>query len=237
VTREHENGLIPTREFTLGSSDFVPSEYPHSTLTKSILLGSYDDSTGTITGYKANIDSFTSYIEETERQRAIASFAYAGWITGQNYYGVQVAIFSDSEQFISSGFDTGDYRLSTYKYNGTKLINRVKVLSSRHIYGDYYEYQTERYDEDGNDITTLNDGNIVVVENQFPFLIGTVRTDGTVTKYWKRETFPFLIGTVRTRARANLVSCTTVMFPFLIGTVRTHTSSIPHLVYSRFHSS
>ena len=163
VTREHENGLIPTRVFTLGASDYVPSEYPHSTLTKSMLSATYDDATGVITGYKANIDSFTSYIEETERQRAIASFAYAGWITGQYYYGVQV--LSTTDKFISSGFDTGDYRLSTYKYNGTKLINRVKVLSSRHIYGDYYEYQTERYDEDGKDITTLNEGHVVIVEN------------------------------------------------------------------------
>jgi len=163
VTREHENGLIPTRVFTLGASDYVPSEYPHSTLTKSMLLGSCDDSTGTITGYKANIDSFTSYREGTEKRRGVSGFIYAGWIIGQNYYGVQV--LSAPHQFISSGFDTGDYRLSTYKYNGTKKINRVKVLSSRHITDLYFEYQVERYDEDGNDISALNDGSIVVVEN------------------------------------------------------------------------
>jgi len=29
----------------------------------------------------------------------------------------------------------------------------------------FFEYQVERYDEDGNDISTLNDGSIVVVEN------------------------------------------------------------------------
>lgn len=163
VVREHENGLIPTREFTLGSSDFVPSEYPYNTLTKSMLSTTYDDATGVITGYKANIDSFTSYREGTEKRRGVSSFIYAGWISNQNYYGVQV--LSTTDQFISSGFDTGDYRLSTYKYNGTKKINRVKVLSSRHIMDLFFEYQVERYDEDGNDITTLNDGSIVVVEN------------------------------------------------------------------------
>ena len=163
VTREHENGLIPTRVFTLGASDYVPSEYPHSTLTKSMLSATYDDATGVITGYKANIDSFTSYREGTEKRRGVSYFIYAGWITGQNYYGVQVQ--STTDQFISSGFDTGDYRLSTYKYNGTKKINRVKVLSSRHIMDSFFEYQVERYDEDGNDISTLNDGSIVVVEN------------------------------------------------------------------------
>ena len=163
VVREHENGLIPTRVFTLGASDYVPSEYPHSTLTKSILRAEYDDATGEITGYKANIDSFTSYREGTEKRRGVSYFMYAGWITNQKYYGVQV--LSTTDQFISSGFDTGDYRLSTYKYNGTKLINRVKVLSSRHIKDLFFEYQVERYDEDGNDISALNDGSIVVVEN------------------------------------------------------------------------
>ena len=163
VVREHENGLIPTREFTLGGSDYVPSEYPYNTLTKSMLSTTYDDATGVITGYKTNIDSFTSYREGTEKRRGVSYFIYAGWITGQNYYGVQVQ--STTDQFISSGFDTGDYRLSTYKYNGTKKINRVKVLSSRHIMDLFFEYQVERYDEDGNDISTLNDGSIVVVEN------------------------------------------------------------------------
>ena len=163
VTREHENGLIPTRVFTLGASDYVPSEYPHSTLTKSMLSVTYDDATGVITGYKANIDSFTSYREGTEKRRGVSYFIYAGWISGQNYYGVQV--LSTTDQFISSGFNTGDYRLSTYKYNGTKKINRVKVLSSRHIMDSFFEYQVERYDEDGNDISALNDGSIVVVEN------------------------------------------------------------------------
>ena len=163
VTREHENGLIPTRVFTLGASDYVPSEYPYNTLTKSMLSTTYDDATGVITGYKANIDSFTSYREGTEKRRGVSYFIYAGWITGQNYYGVQV--LSTTDQFISSGFDTGDYRLSTYKYNGTKKINRVKVLSSRHIMDLFFEYQVERYDEDGNDISALNDGSIVVVEN------------------------------------------------------------------------
>jgi len=57
------------------------------------------------------------------------------------------------------------------------------VVSIPHRYG-----KNELYDGD------------LVVDEWFPFLIGTVRTFLAMSRYLLRWLFPFLIGTVRTQA-------------------------------------
>ena len=55
---------------------------------------------------------------------------------------------------------------------------------------------------------------------EFPFLIGTVRTQSPFVFLLFTSAFPFLIGTVRTFTRLNSLAFI-APFPFLIGTVRT----------------
>ena len=55
----------------------------------------------------------------------------------------------------------------------------------------------------------------------FPFLIGRIRTERKVLKFYTEEEFPFLIGRIRTVpwSKGNKKD---IEFPFLIGRIRTY---------------
>lgn len=168
VTREYENGLIPTREFTLGGSDLLPSEYPNSTLTKSAVRGSLDISTGETTASKKKINSFTTYVP-TGKRVVFPLSAQSGWLSNYNCYGIAAFREEYDADIDLSQFDfaNGDYRATVYTTDGV-LIKRVKVLDVIRPYTTTYIIKTEQYDEDGKSISYPY-GGVVVLENHNEF--------------------------------------------------------------------
>ena len=167
VSREYENGLIPTRVFTLGLAEYLPAEYPHKTLTKSVLSASLDSNFQIKDISKGDINSITAWENMPTRWEIFALQGIRK--VGTTYYMDCNAVRYPAEpQFTGYDFVTGDFRISTYVGDGVKRINRVQVYGIDSVNGNSVTFIVAKYDEDGIDIETYNDGTYVVLENCSP---------------------------------------------------------------------
>ena len=167
VSREYENGLIPTRVFTLGLAEYLPAEYPHKTLTKSVLRASLDSNFQITDISKGDINSITGWENMPTRWEI---FALQGIRKVENtyYMDCNAVRYPAEPQFTGYDFVTGDFRISTYARDGGKRIDRVQVYGIDSVYGNSVTFIVAKYDEDGIDIETYNDGTYVVLENCSP---------------------------------------------------------------------
>ena len=117
VVREHENGLIPTRVFTLGSSENLPPEYRHTTLTKAMANAHY-----TLSQLFYGLPSLTSY-RESDAYRDV--FWLFNWAKEDDYIDVILSaplpnpLNEQNPQYL---------KLSVYDGSGNELIRRAQVL-------------------------------------------------------------------------------------------------------------
>lgn len=120
VTREHENGLIPTRVFTLGSSENLPPEYRHTTLTKAMANAFVF---GTLQRLFYGLPSLTSYRESNTYRDVFPIFS---WDVTSTYIDIILSgplpnpLQSQNPQYL---------KFSLYDGVGNELIRRAQVLS------------------------------------------------------------------------------------------------------------
>jgi len=120
VVREYENGLIPTRVFTLGSSENLPPEYRYTTLTKAMANAIMF---GTLQRLFYGFPSLTSYRESNAYRDVFPLFS---WDVKSTYIDIILAgplpnpLQSQNPQHL---------KFSLYDGFGNELIRRAQVLS------------------------------------------------------------------------------------------------------------